>query len=100
LLQSLAIFALETLSIYTSPYPPEKGEVVRLQLVLPVVSFFVFMFFPAGKKLFIITTLIISIILKLYKFIQHKFEAYKLKAEEAEQAAAQPSSEKLVVDVK
>lgn len=100
-IQSLMIFILETLVIYTSPYPPEKGEVVRLQLILPVVSFFAFMFFPAGKKLFIITTLIFSILLTLYKFIKHKFEAYKLKVEEKEQQAADPnSSEKLVVDVR
>jgi membrane protein insertase Oxa1/YidC/SpoIIIJ len=98
-LQSLCIFVLETLSIYTSPYPPEKGEVVRLQLVLPVVSFFVFMLLPAGKKLFIITTLIISILLTLYKFAKHRFEAYKLKKEEAEAALAE-GQQKLVVDMK
>ncbi len=99
LIQSLCIFVLETLSIYTSPYPPEKGEVVRLQLVLPVVSFFVFMFLPAGKKLFIITTLLISILLTLYKFVKHKYEAYKLKSEEAEQARL-TGEEKVVVDMK
>jgi YidC/Oxa1 family membrane protein insertase len=99
LFQSLCIFVLETLAIYTSPYPPEKGEVVRLQLILPVVSFFVFMFLPAGKKLFIITTLLISILLTLYKYVKHRFEAYKLKAEE-EQAAHSEGDQKLVVDMK
>lgn len=102
LIQSLSIFALETLSIYTSPYPPQKGEVVRLQLVLPVVSFFVFMFLPAGKKLFVITTLLISILLVLYKYIRRRFEAYKLDQEAKEQAAlnGQPPEEKVVVEVK
>jgi membrane protein insertase Oxa1/YidC/SpoIIIJ len=99
LTQSLMIFVLETLSIYTSPYPPEKGEVVRLQLVLPVVSFFIFMFLPAGKKLFIITTLMFSVILTLFKYIRHRFEAYKLKIEEKERQAAE-AVEKVVVEVK
>jgi len=97
LLQSLSIFILETISIYTSPYPPQKGEVVRLQLVLPVVSFFVFMLLPAGKKLFIITTLIFSIVLTLYKLVRHKFAEYKLKMEEKELSNQE---EQVVVDVK
>jgi len=99
ILQSFFIFILETLSIYTSPYPPSKGEVVRLQLILPVVSFFIFMFFPAGKKLFVITTLIFSIGLTIYKYIKHRYEAYKLEQEEkelAEAAAEQP----IVVEIK
>lgn len=96
-IQSGLIFVLETLAVYTSPYPPEKGEVVRLQLVLPVVSFFIFLFLPAGKKLFIITALIVSIILVLYKFIRRKFEDYRAKVE-AREAAAQ--EERVVVDVK
>ncbi len=101
LMQSLMIFILETLSIYTSPYPPEKGEVVRLQLILPIVSFFIFMLLPAGKKLFIITTLIFSIVLTLYKYIRHKYAEYKLKVAEKEAAqAAANQSEKVVVDVK
>lgn len=101
LLQSILIFVLETLSIYTSPYPPEKGEVVRLQLILPIVSFFVFMFFPAGKKLFVITALAFSIVLVVFKFVKHRYEAYKLKKEEAEAlAAAGAAQQPIVVEVK
>lgn len=101
LIQSLCIFALETLAIYTSPYPPAKGEVVRLQLIMPVVSFFIFMFLPAGKKLFVITTLLFSMILVMYKFIRRSLEDYKAKkeAEEAALAAGQVE-EKVVVEVK
>jgi len=89
IIQSLCIFVLETLSIYTSAYPPEPGEVVRLQLILPLVSFFIFMFLPAGKKVFIITTLLFSIVITLYKYFKHRYEQYKFKkAEEAEAAAA------------
>lgn len=66
-IQSLLIFVLETISLYTSPYPVRRDEVVRLQLVLPVMSFIIFMGLPAGKKLFVITSLIFSIILTLVK---------------------------------
>jgi membrane protein insertase Oxa1/YidC/SpoIIIJ len=75
-LQSVSIFILETLSILTSPYPHTRGEVVRLQLVLPLMSFVVFMFLPAGKKLFVITTLWFSILVTIYKFIRRKWQDY------------------------
>jgi YidC/Oxa1 family membrane protein insertase len=94
LMQSLMIFLVETVSILTSPYPPMKGEVVRMQLILPVVSFLVFMRLPAGKKVFVITTLLISLLILLYKFAKHKWQDYiaqveeKAKAAEAAMAAA------------
>jgi YidC/Oxa1 family membrane protein insertase len=85
-LQSAMIFLVETTAILTSPYPPMKGEVVRLQLVLPLVSFLVFLALPAGKKLFVITTLIISLILLLYKYVKRRIEDYKIQIEEREKA--------------
>jgi YidC/Oxa1 family membrane protein insertase len=88
-LQSLMIFIVETTSILTSPYPPMKGEVVRLQLVLPVVSFLVFLRLPAGKKVFVITTLIISFFLLIYKYIKRRFEDYKAKMAEKEALEAE-----------
>ena len=60
IVQSLVIFAVELVSTLTSPFPTTKKEVVRLQLILPVVSFLIFMNLPAGKKLFVITTLTFS----------------------------------------
>lgn len=67
-IQTILIFAMETTSIILSPYPVSREEVVRLQLVLPLVSFFVFAFLPAGKKLFVITTLAFSLI---YTLLHH-----------------------------
>jgi len=52
-----------------------RRDVIRLQLTLPIVSFLVFMFLPAGKKLFIITTLIFSILFKMYRIISSWFYA-------------------------
>lgn len=80
LIQSLLIFVLETVSLLTSPFATDRAEVVRLQLTLPVVSFLVFMFLPAGKKLFVITTLAFSIILTIAKFIWRKVQDYQAKA--------------------
>ncbi len=73
LLQSLIIFALETLNVITSPFPVTRGEVIRLQFFLPVVSFMIFSLLPAGKKLFVITTLLFSFGFKLIQVIRHFF---------------------------
>lgn len=99
LMQSLMIFIVETFSILTSPYPPRKGEVVRLQLILPVLSFLIFMTIPAGKKLFVISTLTISLGLLIFKYIRRRWEGYKLEQEEKERQAALNQTP-LVVDVK
>ncbi len=98
-LQSLLIFLVETASILTSPYPPAKGEVVRLQLILPVLSFIVFMSFPAGKKLFVITTLIISLMLVLFKYVRRRWEQYQLEQEE-KQRLAEMGEETVIVQTK
>ncbi len=78
-IQSILIFVLETISLYTSPYPVRRDEVVRLQLVLPLVSFVIFMGLPAGKKLFVITSLIFSIILTLVKVVIRMIKRYQEK---------------------
>jgi len=97
LIQSFLIFVLETLSMMTSPYPVSRNEVVRMQLTLPLVSFIIFLQLPAGKKLFICTTLIISIILTTFKYIRRKFLDYKARFEAAED---KPVEEQVVVAVK
>ena len=96
LIQSFLIFALETLSVLTSPFPHTRAEVVRLQLTLPIISFLIFMYLPAGKKLFVITTLIFSIILTFFKYITRKFQDYKDRKTQEEQE----TGEKVVVAVK
>jgi YidC/Oxa1 family membrane protein insertase len=94
IIQSLLIFVLETISVYTSPYKVTRDEVVRLQLVLPLVSFLVFLALPAGKKLFVITSLLFSIVLAIFKAVRRRFEEYKAKAEEAENT---PPEESVIV---
>lgn len=108
LLQSFSIFILETLQILTSPFRHSRGEVVRYQLVLPVVSFLIFMGLPAGKKLFVITALWFSIILTIYKFFHNKYLDYVEKVAreqvEADAAAAagqpNPIQDRVLVEMK
>ncbi len=50
-----------------------RSRVKSLQFFLPIVSFLIFMFLPAGKKLFIITALIFSMFYMIIKAIRRKF---------------------------
>jgi hypothetical protein len=42
-----------------------------MQFTLPVFSFLIFMFLPAGKKLFVITALVFSIVYSLIRAISN-----------------------------
>ncbi len=103
LLQSFLIFVLETISLTTSPWPVSRGEVIRMQLTLPLLSFVIFSMMPAGKKLFVIVTLCFSIVLVIFKFIRRRFLDYKVKKEDEETKLSQADNqeeEKVVVTIK
>ncbi len=99
IIQSSLIFILETILMLGAKTPVSKKQFIRLQFILPIVSFFIFLGLPAGKKVFIITTLIISIILNSIKTIRYRFKKYREKVE-AQEAAAADGQEQVVVDVK
>lgn len=67
LIQSLLIFAIEGLHMLFSPDPTSRRDFLSLAIIFPIISFLVFMFLPAGKKLFIITSLLFSIAVMLVK---------------------------------
>lgn len=101
LLQSFLIFVLETINIYFFSTKVTRQEVVRMQLTLPIMSFIVFMWMPAGKKIFVITSLIVSILISIFRGIRRKFLIYKLRKEHEEQARLEGKEvETVVVDVK
>ncbi len=60
-LQSILIFVLEAELGLFSPFPLTRRDVILMQLTLPAGSYIIFSQLPAGKKLFIITSLIFSI---------------------------------------
>lgn len=60
------IFMAELLSSLLSPFPTGRAELMSL-FVLPLGAFTFFAFMPAGKKLFVITTLLFSIGIMLAK---------------------------------
>lgn len=69
LINTGVIFAAELLSGLLSPFPTGRAELMSL-FVLPLGAFTFFAYMPAGKKLFVITTLLFSIALMLAKLVK------------------------------
>jgi YidC/Oxa1 family membrane protein insertase len=67
ILQSVLIFCVETMGMLTSPYPTTRKDALRYQIILPLVSYAIFSVLPAGKKLFVITTLSFSLVVQLLR---------------------------------
>lgn len=76
IIQSSLIFLFESLNMLFSPYPVTRHEFISMSIVLPVVSFMIFALLPAGKKLFIITSLVFSIFLLLVKQLYFWYHIY------------------------
>ncbi len=116
IIQSLCILLVEVIAEYTSPfrnilsmerpttsYNPmtntkssyaweTRSRVRSLQFFLPIVSFLIFMFLPAGKKLFIITALLFSALYMILKAVRRKFiEMFPAPKPVAEVVATTPS---------
>lgn len=75
-LQSILIFIFEIEASLFSLFPITRKEIILAQLTLPIGSYIIFSQLPAGKKLFIITTLIFSI--GYTTFSQIKYWWYRL----------------------
>ncbi len=88
LIQSLLIFAIEALHMLFSPSPTSRRDFLSLAIFLPIIAFFIFSFMPAGKKLFLITSLIFSIGLLLVK--QALFWYHSLTGNRSQEGNAQP----------
>jgi len=87
LLQSLLILVAEIIMSISSPFPITKRDLSTI-IFLPIISFFIFIMMPAGKKLFIISTIAFTIVLILVKqliFLYHslnrKLDTFTLKTE-------------------
>lgn len=71
LVQSFMIAINEYISLNLSPIKPSRRDFLSLVVIFPIVSFLVFMFLPAGKKVFIISSLGFSIILRLIRHFSY-----------------------------
>lgn len=92
----LLLFIMETISVLAAPAGSlSRSRALKAQLIIPIVSFFLFLFMPAGKVLFLITTFSFSIVLGLYKLFFFKFEEYKEK-----KSLPQENEEKVLVETK
>lgn len=76
LVQSGLIFLFEALQMLFSPVKSSRKEFLSLGLFLPIVSFIIFAMLPAGKKVFIITSIIFSIFLLVIKQIVFWYHSF------------------------
>lgn len=83
LIQSLMIALNEYLHLNLSFIKPTRREFLSLVIIFPVVCFLVFMFLPAGKKVFIIASLGFSIVLRLLKHASYLYFRSTHQAQEA-----------------
>ena len=65
-IQTVCILVIEILSVTFSPFPARKRDLSTV-FILPLIAYLFFSLMPAGKKLFVIVTLLFSIILMLVK---------------------------------
>lgn len=82
LIQSAMIALSEAVHLYFAPVKPTRKDFLSLVLILPVVSFVVFMVLPAGKKVFIITSLVFGIVMMVIKQILFLTYAFRHKTPE------------------
>lgn len=77
LTQSLMIALSEFLHLSLSPVKSSRREFLSLVVIFPVVCFLVFIFLPAGKKVFIISSLAFTILVRIFKHLTYLYFASK-----------------------
>lgn len=75
-ISALLLFITETLSLTFSAYPITHNDRI-MQLVVPAIVFLYLYTMPAGKKLFIISTLVITILIILFKEMRSLLGLYQ-----------------------
>lgn len=70
LINSFALFAVETLNVYITPFKLTKIELLT-PIILPIGVYFYMYTMPAGKKLFMISTLCITFCIIVYKKVSY-----------------------------
>ena len=86
IIQSLMIALSEFLGLHFSENKASRREFLSLVVIFPIVCFLVFIFLPAGKKVFIITSLAFTIIIKLARhtiYLLYKFNSHRQDSSES-----------------
>jgi membrane protein insertase Oxa1/YidC/SpoIIIJ len=74
------IAANETMHLYFSPVKPDKKDFVSLVIIFPIICFIIFMFLPAGKKVYIITSIAFTMVVRIIKQLLYLFYSFSKKA--------------------
>lgn len=70
-IQSLMIAMNESMHLYFSPIKPTEKDFISLVIIFPVACFILFLFLPAGKKVYIITSLAFTMVVRIIKQIHY-----------------------------
>lgn len=90
IIQSLMIALNEFIHLYFSPDKPNRKDLLSLVVIFPIVCFFVFLFLPAGKKVYIITSLAFTMVIKITQ--QGLYLFYSLTQKPPEVAPVEPGN--------
>ena len=73
IIQTIMIAINETIHLYFSPDKPTRKDFISLVIIFPIACFLVFLFLPAGKKVYIITSLLFTIVVRLVKQVLYLY---------------------------
>ncbi len=93
IIQSLMIAANEAMHLYFSPVKPSQKDFVSLVIIFPIICFVIFMFLPAGKKVYIITSLAFTMVVRLIKQALYLYYSFTKKAAPEPVTEVQPASD-------
>lgn len=80
ILQSIMIAANEAMHLYFSPVKPDQKDFVSLVIIFPIFCFIIFMFLPAGKKVYIITSLAFTMVVRIVKQLVYFYYSFSKKS--------------------
>ena len=83
IIQSLMVALNEFVLLYFSPNKPSRKDFISLVIIFPVVCFFVFLFLPAGKKVYIITSLLFTVVVQIFRQVVYLLYSFNKKPETA-----------------
>lgn len=95
LIQSLMIALSEIIHLNFQAVKPSQRDFISLVIIFPLVCYGVFIFLPAGKKVFIITSLAFGIVVRIVKqilFIYYSF-SHKPALAHAQESASSPDAQ-------